>query len=93
VHTEEYERNEMSIENVTTWIGTGVMAAGGIALTAAFLGLASLATWHYANSLWKSLTTIYKFHTIQYWFERMSRNGTHVLRKEHDEKLAEQEDA
>lgn len=83
----------MSIATVTSWIGTGSMVAGGLAVVALFLALASYATGLYGYRLWRNVTAIYKFSAIQYWFKRMEANGTHVLRKEHDEKLAAKEAA
>jgi hypothetical protein len=78
----------MSAAVVSSWITFLITAAGGLALAALLLAAVSLATWHYANRVWRNLTAIYQLHTIQYWFQCMHKNGTHVLRKEHDEKLA-----
>lgn len=79
----------MSIETVATWVGTGMMVAGGLLLAAVALAGAAWATGHYGFRLWRNVTTIYRFESIQYWFKRMQAEGTHVLRKEYHEKAAE----
>jgi len=72
-------------------IGSIVMVAGGFAIAGALLWLAASATGKYAWRTWNNLAGIYKLYTMQYWFKRMQANGTHVLGKEHDDKLAQKQ--
>lgn len=70
-----------------TSIGQVVMLASGLGAAAILFCIAAYFTGKYAWRLWDNLTTIYRIECIQYWFKRMQDNGTHALRKEHDDKL------
>lgn len=67
-------------------VGSMVMLAGGLLVAAALLFCAAWAAGQYAWKLWGSLSTIYKLQTMQYWFRRMSDDGTHALSKDYEEK-------
>lgn len=72
-------------------IGSVTIAAGGFAVAGGLLWVSAWATGKYAWRTWSNLSGIYKVETMRYWFRRMEENGTHVLRKEHDEKLAQKQ--
>lgn len=72
-------------------IGYTVIVAGGFFLAGILLCVAAYFAGKYAWRAYSGLCMVYRLEHINYWFKRMDANGTHVLRKEHDEKLADKE--
>jgi hypothetical protein len=77
-----------AITQAAVVIGGAVMIAGGVAITGLIFYFSAALLGKYAWLTWDHLASIYRLECMKYWFKRMQDNGTHVLRKEHDEKLA-----
>lgn len=70
-------------------IGSIVMGAGGFLLSATILYFAATWTCKLAWRLWDNLGDIYKLESMRYWFNQMQKDGTHVLRKAHEEAVSD----
>lgn len=76
---------------ITIIVGGVVMAAAGFTAAGVALYYAAKFTGKYAWRTWDNLASVYKLQAMQYWFGQMQENGTHALRKAHDEGLAERD--
>lgn len=69
----------MTIGYVAMIASGAAVVTGGFTLVAYFLNKAGWNAWDRARSL-------YKVEVMSYWFRRMDKDGTHIIRKEYEDK-------
>lgn len=63
---------------IYAWIGWAVLMLP----TLAVLGLTSWGIAHIGNVILTNLKAVYKYECIQYYFQKMEKEGTHAFRKD-----------
>ena len=72
---------------IALWVGYAVMVSAALLIAAGALFCAAFALNKVAWHFWDRAASLYRLETMIYWFRRMSKDGTHVIRKDYEKAL------
>ncbi len=70
----------MQLKVLATWIGGGLMVALGVVAVVALLLGACAVLAVVGNLMFRRMRRIYHLQALNYWLDRMDREGTHCVK-------------